>query len=86
MNGPSMQIPGSASPEAFAATRERLQRRRRTVNAIALTMSLAAMAFGLLWLVWILYTTLSLGVGGLSVALPLMIYPELDGAVQLWTP
>jgi phosphate transport system permease protein len=27
------------------------------------------MAFGLLWLVWILYTTLSLGVGGLSVQL-----------------
>ncbi|HVW50730.1 MULTISPECIES: phosphate ABC transporter permease PstA [unclassified Trinickia] len=69
MNGPSMQIPGAANPEVFAATRERLQRRRRMVNAIALAMSMAAMAFGLLWLVWILYTTLSLGVGGLSVAL-----------------
>lgn len=69
MNGPSMQIPGAANPEVFAATRERLQRRRRVVNAIALAMSMAAMAFGLLWLVWILYTTLSLGVGGLSVAL-----------------
>ncbi len=69
MSGPSMHIPGSASPEVFAATRDRLQRRRRTVNAIALAMSMAAMAFGLLWLVWILYTTLSLGVGGLSVSL-----------------
>jgi len=69
MSGPSMQIPGSASPEVFAATRDRLQRRRRVVNAIALTLSLAAMAFGLLWLVWILYTTLSLGVGGLSTTL-----------------
>jgi phosphate transport system permease protein len=69
MSGSSMHIPGSAAPEIFAARRERLQRRRRTVNAIALTMSLAAMAFGLLWLVWILYTTLSLGVGGLSLAL-----------------
>lgn len=69
MSGPSMQIPGSASPEVFAAMRDRLQRRRRVVNAIALTLSLAAMAFGLLWLVWILYTTLSLGVGGLSTAL-----------------
>jgi phosphate transport system permease protein len=38
-------------------------------NAVALTMSLLAMAFGLLWLVWILYTTLRLGVGGLSVEL-----------------
>ncbi|WP_116135605.1 phosphate ABC transporter permease PstA [Trinickia diaoshuihuensis] len=69
MSGPTTQIPGSASPEVFAATRDRLQSRRRVVNAIALTMSLAAMAFGLLWLVWILYTTLSLGVGGLSTSL-----------------
>lgn len=69
MSGPSMQIPGSANPEVFASTRDRLQRRRRMVNAIALTLSLAAMAFGLLWLVWILYTTLSLGVGGLSTSL-----------------
>ncbi|CAB3715713.1 phosphate ABC transporter permease PstA [Trinickia soli] len=69
MSGPSTHIPGSASPEIFAATRDRLQRRRRTINAIALSLSLAAMAFGLLWLVWILYTTLSLGVGGLSLAL-----------------
>jgi phosphate transport system permease protein len=64
-----MQLPGSANPDVFAATRDRLQRRRRRVNAIALALSLAAMAFGLLWLVWILYTTLSLGVGGLSLTL-----------------
>ena len=69
MSAPSTQIPGSASPEVFAAMRDRLQRRRRVVNAIALSLSLAAMAFGLLWLVWILYTTLSLGVGGLSASL-----------------
>ncbi|WP_250472833.1 phosphate ABC transporter permease PstA [Caballeronia sp. GAFFF1] len=47
----------------------KLQRRRRGTNAIALTLSLAAMAFGLLWLVWILFTTLKLGVSGLSVEL-----------------
>ena len=64
-----MQLPGSAAPEVLAATRDRLQRRRRIVNAIALTLSLAAMAFGLVWLIWILYTTLSLGVGGLSLSL-----------------
>lgn len=69
MNRPTMQLPGSANPDVFAATRDRLQRRRRRVNAIALALSLAAMAFGLLWLVWILYTTLSLGVGGLSLTL-----------------
>nr|WP_284502989.1 phosphate ABC transporter permease PstA [Caballeronia sp. AZ10_KS36] len=46
-----------------------MQRRRRGTNAIALTLSLAAMAFGLIWLVWILFTTLKLGVSGLSVEL-----------------
>ena len=69
MNRALQHVPGSASPEIVAATRERLQRRRRRINAFALALSLAAMAFGLLWLVWILYTTLSLGVGGLSVQL-----------------
>ncbi|RKP50663.1 phosphate ABC transporter permease PstA [Trinickia fusca] len=69
MNRPAMHVPGSASPEVLQATRDRLQRRRRAINAFALTMSLGAMAFGLLWLVWILYTTLRLGVGGLSVEL-----------------
>ena len=69
MSRPSMQLPGSAAPELLAATQDRLQRRRRVVNAVALTLSLAAMAFGLVWLVWILYTTLSLGIGGLSLAL-----------------
>lgn len=56
-------------PARLQATRQKLQSRRRGTNAIALTMSLAAMAFGLLWLVWILYTTLKLGIGGLSLDL-----------------
>ncbi|WP_250534350.1 phosphate ABC transporter permease PstA [Caballeronia sp. AZ10_KS36] len=55
--------------ERTVATRTKLQRRRRGTNAIALTLSLAAMAFGLIWLVWILFTTLKLGVSGLSVEL-----------------
>ena len=46
-----------------------LHRRRKTINAVALSLSLAAMAFGLIWLIWILWETLSLGVGGLNVAL-----------------
>ncbi len=33
---------------------------------MALTLSLGAMAFGLFWLIWILFETLLLGVGGLS--------------------
>ncbi|WP_206999702.1 phosphate ABC transporter permease PstA [Trinickia mobilis] len=69
MSQSSMKMPGSASPEQLEAVRDRLQRRRRATNAVALTLSLAAMAFGLLWLVWILYTTLRLGIGGLSVEL-----------------
>lgn len=40
--------------------------RRKAINRIALTLSLAAMAFGLFWLVWILFETVRLGVGGLS--------------------
>ncbi|SAL06594.1 phosphate transporter permease subunit PtsA [Caballeronia calidae] len=56
-------------PDRVQATRLKLQRRRRGTNAVALTLSLAAMAFGLIWLVWILFTTLKLGIGGLSIDL-----------------
>ncbi|WP_407692505.1 phosphate ABC transporter permease PstA [Ramlibacter aquaticus] len=38
---------------------------RKRVNRIALALSLAAMAFGMFWLVWILWETVRLGVGGL---------------------
>jgi phosphate transport system permease protein len=69
MSQPTMNMPGSADPAALEAMRVKLQGRRRIKNAIALTLSLAAMAFGLIWLVWILYTTLRLGVGGLSIEL-----------------
>jgi phosphate transport system permease protein len=40
--------------------------RRKIVNKVALTLSLAAMAFGLFWLIWILVTTVSLGFAGLT--------------------
>jgi phosphate transport system permease protein len=69
MSQPTMKIPGAAYGPELEKMRGKLQHRRRVVNAIALTLSLAAMAFGIVWLVWILYTTLSLGVGGLSVQL-----------------
>lgn len=46
--------------------RTQMQARRKLVNHIALTLSLAAMAFGLFWLIWILYTTVTLGINGLS--------------------
>jgi len=42
---------------------------RKRVNTVALALSLAAMAFGVFWLVWILWETLRLGLGGLSYTL-----------------
>ncbi len=46
-----------------------LSRKRKLINKFALTLSLAAMSFGLFWLIWILFTTLQLGVSGLSLDL-----------------
>jgi phosphate transport system permease protein len=48
--------------------RRPLHRRRKVVNAVALTLSLAAMLFGLVWLIWILIETVVLGLGGISIA------------------
>lgn len=45
-----------------------MHRRRKAVNVIALTLSLAAMAFGVFWLLWILLETFRLGIGGLTLA------------------
>ncbi len=50
----------------FDAARMALHRRRKRVNVIALTLALAAMAFGLFWLFWILFETVRLGLGGLA--------------------
>ena len=41
-------------------------KQRKRINAIALTLFLAAMAFGLVWLVWILFETIRLGIDGLT--------------------
>ncbi len=49
-------------------TRRRMHNSRKRINFIALTLSLAAMSFGLFWLAWILFETIRLGVGGLSVS------------------
>ncbi len=47
--------------------RARFAQRKRT-NLVALTLSLAAMCFGLFWLIWILWETIVLGIGGISYA------------------
>ena len=42
--------------------------RRKFINQVALVLSLAAMAFGLFWLFWILFETIRLGIGGIAFA------------------
>jgi phosphate transport system permease protein len=43
-------------------------RQRKRINAVALTLSLCAMSFGLFWLAWILIETVRLGFGGLALS------------------
>ncbi len=50
------------------AIRARRHAGRKRTNFIALTLSLSAMLFGLVWLVWILVETVHLGLGGLALA------------------
>ncbi|HEY1130103.1 MAG TPA: phosphate ABC transporter permease PstA [Roseateles sp.] len=53
---------------ALDARRLAMHNKRKRTNAIALTLSLGAMAFGVFWLIWILFETIYLGIGGLSLA------------------
>jgi phosphate transport system permease protein len=50
------------------ASRLAHHRRRKRVNQIALALALAAMAFGVFWLIWILVETVRLGIGGIALA------------------
>jgi phosphate transport system permease protein len=63
---------------AITAGRLAKHRRRKAVNAVALTLSMAAMAFGLFWLIWILIETFRLGVGGLTFS----VFSEMTPAPQ----
>jgi len=58
-------------------------RRRKTVNVIAIALSLAAMAFGVFWLIWILIETVRLGIGGLafSTFTQMTPPPQTDGGL-----
>lgn len=66
-----------------AAKQARFDSRNR-VNKLALFLSLAAMVFGLFWLVWILWETLRLGMGGLNLALftEMTPPPNEDGGIS----
>ncbi len=57
------------SAAAMNATRLARYRQRKLINAVALTLALAAMVFGVFWLLWILFETVRLGIGGMSFAL-----------------
>lgn len=57
-----------AAEQLNAARLARFAARKR-LNQVALTLSLAAMAFGVFWLIWILWETIRLGVGGLSLSM-----------------
>ncbi|HRL39313.1 MAG: phosphate ABC transporter permease PstA [Comamonas sp.] len=54
---------------AQAQARQAKYQQRKRLNQLALTLSMAAMLFGVFWLIWILWETIRLGVGGLSLAL-----------------
>jgi phosphate transport system permease protein len=67
----SLDLPITSLPTPMVSkdrftTANNLHRRRKWLNVLALTLSLMAMAFGLVWLIWILVKVVSLGVGGLS--------------------
>ena len=55
------------SPEVQAARAAMFASRKRT-NILATTLALGAMAFGLFWLAWILWETIRLGIGGLTLS------------------
>ncbi|MCA3158688.1 MAG: phosphate ABC transporter permease PstA [Burkholderiales bacterium] len=66
----SAVLPPLAGPGAVdERLRLSMHRKRKLINYLALTLSLAAMAFGLIWLIWILWKTLSLGISGLGLHL-----------------
>jgi phosphate transport system permease protein len=50
---------------ALDAGRMALHRKRKLINVVALALALGAMAFGLVWLIWILVETVRLGIGGI---------------------
>jgi phosphate transport system permease protein len=58
----------AAFTPAQQAGRLALHRRRKLINAAALVLSLGAMAFGVFWLLWILFETVRLGLGGINLA------------------
>ncbi|MGK7626402.1 phosphate ABC transporter permease PstA, partial [Salmonella enterica] len=53
----------------LAESRRKMQARRRMKVRMELTLSMATRAFGLFWLIWILMSTITGGIDGMSLAL-----------------
>jgi phosphate transport system permease protein len=60
----------SSKTAVFTETQQKLRlakhQRRKYVNRLALTLAMLAMAFGIFWLIWILFETIRLGIGGMT--------------------
>jgi len=56
----------SAAAAPMERARQKVYIRRKRMNYVALALSMFAMAFGLFWLIWILFETVRLGISGLS--------------------
>ena len=78
---PNIAAPGFGFTAAQQAGRQAKHRRRKIVNAVALTLAISALAFGLFWLLWILFETFRLGLGGLN----LMVFTEMTPPPQAET-
>jgi len=67
-----MSTTAPASAHGFTAAQQAgrvaMHQRRKRTNAVALTLALSAMAFGMFWLIWILFETFRLGLGGINLA------------------
>lgn len=59
----------SVADAASSRIAERLYRKRAVINRLAIVLSCAAALFGLFFLAWILWTTISKGIGGINIAL-----------------
>ena len=56
-------------PKVDISARQKRQFWRRQKNRVALFLSMSPMAFGLFWLIWILFSTVTKGMDGMSLAL-----------------
>jgi phosphate transport system permease protein len=71
----------TAGTDVAQLERMAMHRARKRLNAVTLTLSVAAMAFGLFWLLWILFETFRLGVGGLALSVFTESTPPPQAAV-----